>query len=116
MKSCDSCIHFEVCSPQKIGRQKLSETPCKHFKDKNFIFDILPLSLNAHLWKISAFHRSGPKATEFVVKNIKTFGEKSDIQVEVQVVGTPLRYWASHKDFFATKEEAEKEIEKKKEK
>lgn len=114
MKNCDNCIHYQICDKQKIANHRVSKSVCKHYKDESFIFDLIPLSINTHLWKISSFHKDGPKATEFIVKNFRTVGEKHDIQVEVQAVGTPLRYWVAYHDFFKTKEEAEKELERRK--
>lgn len=40
MKTCKDCIHFDVCNKQKITNHRISQSVCKHFKDKSIVLDL----------------------------------------------------------------------------
>lgn len=51
MKTCKDCIHFDVCNKQKITNHRISQSVCKHFKDKSIVLD-LPCKVGQTCYKV----------------------------------------------------------------
>ena len=71
-----------------------------------------PCNVGTHLYRITHPYRKAPKVTEYIVKNFRTFGKKPRFQIEVQALNVPITNWMNYTDFYKTKEEAEKSLNK----
>ena len=72
---------------------------------------IPPCKAGTHLWKVTHPYRKEPKVTEFIVKNFRTVGKKHTVQIEVQALNVPGTNWMYYRDFYTSKEEAERALE-----
>lgn len=115
--TCKDCIHNEVCSQfskadganhEYYTYTNLSEK-CECFKNKNE-FVHLPFPIGTVLYRVTNPYRQEPKITEFVVTNFVMRGKKHELMVEVRVNGVPGRNIMRLKQFYHTKQEAEKSL------
>lgn len=110
--TCKDCIHNEVCSQfSKIDGDtyaNLSEK-CECFKGKSE-FVHLPFPVGTVLYRVTSPYRQEPKITEFVVTNFVMRGKKHELMAEVRVNGVPGRNVMRLKQFYRTKQEAEKSL------
>lgn len=115
--TCKDCIHNEVCSQfskadganhEYYTYANLSEK-CECFKGKSE-FVHLPFPVGTVLYRVTSPYRQEPKITEFVVTNFVMQGKKHELMVEVRVNGVPGRNVMRLKQFYRTKQEAEKSL------
>ena len=113
--TCKNCIHYEVCSQfseasnhEYYTYANRSEI-CECFEDKSLCV-YLPFSTGTVLYRVTNPYRQEPKVTEFVVTNFVMQGKKHELMVEVRVNGVPGRNVMRLRQFYRTKEEAEKEL------
>ena len=100
--TCKDCIHYEVCYYHDFE-------DCEHFKCKSE-FVRLPFPVGTVLHRVTNPYRQEPKITEFIVTNFVMQGKKHELMVEVRVNGVPGRNVMRLRQFYRTKEEAEKEL------
>ena len=100
--TCKDCIHYEVCYYHDFE-------DCEHFKCKSE-FVRLSFPVGTVLYRVTNPYRQEPKITEFIVTNFVMQGKKHELMVEVRVNGVPGRNVMRLRQFYRTKEEAEKEL------
>lgn len=100
--TCKDCIHYRVCYYHDFKE-------CEHFKDKSLCV-YLPFPIGTVLYRVTNPYRQEPKITEFIVTNFVMQGKKHALMVEVRVNGVPGRNVMRLRQFYRTKEEAEKEL------
>ena len=115
--TCKDCIHYEVCSQfskedganhEYYTYANLSEK-CECFKSKSE-FVRLPFPVGTVLYRVTSPYRQEPKITEFVVTNFVMQGKKHELMVEVRVNGVPGRNVMRLRQFYRTRQEAERKL------
>lgn len=70
----------------------------------------LPCKVGDELYRITYPYRQPPKVTKYRVKNFRTIKRGQKLQLEVQADCVPARNWMYFKDFYTSREEAEKAL------
>lgn len=79
MKTCKDCIHYDVCNKQKITNHKISQSVCKHFKDKSLVLN-LPCKVGDTVYAIG--DKNGNQIKECIVSDF-SFASAENFQVNV---------------------------------
>lgn len=70
----------------------------------------LPCKVGDELYRITYPYRQPAKVTKYRVKNFRTIKRGQKLQLEVQADCVPARNWMYFKDFYTSREEAEKAL------
>lgn len=115
--TCKDCLHYDVCKEcntfdecgDPIKGNVCCSINCEYFENKSLCV-YLPFPIGTVLYRVTNPYRQEPKITEFVVTNFVMQGKKHELMVEVRVNGVPGRNVMRLRQFYHTKQEAEKSL------
>lgn len=102
------CFPIDHDKPYGEEMEKYYSDAADYFLNNGVI--ILPCKVGDELYRITYPYRQPPKVTKYRVKNFRTIKRGQKLQLEVQADCVPARNWMYFKDFYTSREEAEKAL------